>query len=295
MAIRRTSPLRRRRQVQNLFGFGLIALAILVVGMLKGGNPAPEVRAEYVSAHPIVGQFDTVEVPVPISPVTAGTFLKDVRFRNVAFPVHQVPKDALLDLKPYLASMAIAPLPANLPIFQKNLTASASASNPVIERIPEGMRAMTVRVDATGAVEGWASSGAIVDVLLVTADGTSVVAEKVRVLSAARSVNPIQNVTATSVPSTVTLLVTQEQCLAINTAIPLGKIAFALRSLGDEGNWNQRKFSKESLKGGPADLEAHRIQGYVRIEGENPKTFALSGNSWIPTEVQPERILGDSF
>ncbi len=291
MAVRKSSPLRRRRNLQHLGGYGLIALAIVIVGILftRSGNEG--VQAEIVTAHPVVGQFDTIPVPVPLQPVSAGTVLEKVKFRNIDFPAHQIPDGAVLDLQPYLASMAITPLPANLPIFRKNLTGTVSASNPVIERIPDGMRAITIRVDATSAVEGWASSGAIVDVLLVTGEGTDVVAEKVRILSAERSVNPIQNITNPNIPSTVTLLVDQEQCLAINTAVPHGRIAFALRSLGDEGVWAERRFHKDRLRGRGAVSKEHAIKGFFRLEGENPQSFALSGDSWVPTDVEPPRIL----
>ena len=183
MPARKTSPLRRRRSNQNLFGFVLLAAAIVVSSIIFSRTGEEQVRAEIVNGTPVVGQFDTVNIPVPYEPVTAGTILHDVKFQLVAFPRHQVPKGAVFDIEPYRSSMAIAPLPANLPIFAKNLSVNPSASNPVIERIPEGMRAITVKVDATGAVEGWASSGAIVDVLLVTGEGTNVIAEKVKILS----------------------------------------------------------------------------------------------------------------
>lgn len=77
-----------------------------------------------------------------------------------------------------------------------------------------------MRVDATSSVEGWAGSGSLVDVLLIQKDRTTVVAEKVKVLSSERSSSPVEGGASPSVPSTATLLVTQEQCLAINTAIP---------------------------------------------------------------------------
>ncbi|MCB0329439.1 MAG: Flp pilus assembly protein CpaB [Bdellovibrionales bacterium] len=291
MPARKTSPLRRRRSNQNLFGFVLLAAAIVVSSIIFSRTGEEQVRAEIVNGTPVVGQFDTVNIPVPYEPVTAGTILHDVKFQLVAFPRHQVPKGAVFDIEPYRSSMAIAPLPANLPIFAKNLSVNPSASNPVIERIPEGMRAITVKVDATGAVEGWASSGAIVDVLLVTGEGTNVIAEKVKILSAARSVNPIQNSSSKSVPSTVTLLVSQEQALAITTATPMGKVAFALRSLGDEGRWAERRYHKDRLSGKPATSEEHRITGYARIEGATPKRFALSGGKWIPTEVEPKPLI----
>jgi len=271
----------------------MLAIAVVVASVIFSVQGDGAVSADIVTVHPVVGQFDTVPIPVPIEPVSAGTILKDIRFQKVAFPRHQIPVGAVFDIEPFLASMAIAPLPANLPIFEKNLSVNPSASNPVINRIPDGMRAITVKVDATGAVEGWASSGAIVDVLLVTAQGTRVVAEKVRILSAARSVNPIQNSSSNRVPSTVTLLVTQEQALTITTASPHGKIAFALRSLGDEGRWRERSYDRQRLQGEGAIKPEERVTGYLRVEGKNSRQYSLTGNRWIRTEVTPSNWLKD--
>lgn len=287
MPSRRVTRIRSRRGGQNLLGFAMLAVAVVIASIIFSRQSDREVSAEVISVSPVVGQFDTVSVPVPIEPVSAGMILKDVRFTQVSFPRHQVPVGAVLEIKPFLASMAIAPLPANLPIFEKNLSMNPSASNPVIDRIPDGMRAITVKVDATGAVEGWASSGAIVDVLLVTGEGTRVVAEKVRILSAARSVNPIQNSSSDRVPSTVTLLVTQEQALTITTAAPHGKITFALRSLGDQGRWAERRYDRERLHGRDSEKPEERVEGFFRVEGEKARQYALRGGRWIRTEVVP--------
>ena len=155
---------------------------------------------------------------------------------------------------------------------------------------------MTVRVDVTSSVEGWAGSGSVVDVLLVEKDRTTVVAEKIRILSAERSVSPVEGSGAPSVPSTATLLVTQEQCLAINTAIPLGKIAFALRSNHDEESWIDVTYSSERLKGGASAAKlSGSISGYASLGGtEGSRSFALADGKWIRAESVPEGFLVNS-
>ena len=239
-----------------------------------------------------VAEFDTVVLPVPDTVVPAGTRVKEIKFSSVRFPKQQVPAGALTDLLPLLDSVTVAPLPAHLPIFAENLSSPGILRNPVIEQIPAGMRAMTVRVEATTAVEGWAGSGALVDVLLVGKDRTIVIAERVKVLSAERSTTPIDESTSPSVPSTATLLVTQEQCLAINTAIPIGKIAFALRSFGDEQRWEGASFSSEKLKGSPASIRKPEISGALAIEehGER-RSFALADGKWVRITAPPPGFL----
>ncbi|MCB0352166.1 MAG: Flp pilus assembly protein CpaB [Bdellovibrionales bacterium] len=288
MAQRKTSPRKRRAGRQNTLGFVILGFAIVCAAYFISSNRPVQATAPVVNVAPVVGQFDTVSVPVPSEPVTAGTKMREISFRQVSFPSHQVPKGAITNLTPYLEGVAIAALPANLPLFPENISLASDLSNPVIERIPPGMRAMTVRVDATTSVEGWAGTGSLVDVLLVDKNETRVIAEKVQILSAERSVNPVQAISGPSVPSTVTLLVTQEQCLAINTAIPQGKIAFALRSMKDEGKWGSRHLSSEALREGDDTLRYERVDGYVEFSDEPGQRFALSNGTWTKTNVVPE-------
>lgn len=289
MAVRTHTPSGYRRRSRN----NLLAAVILSVSILAAGFVASQSQVQQKPAvlAPVVGQFDVVTLPVPVDYVPAGTKVKDIRFKNVNFPKHQVPDGALKSVGQFTESVVMAPLPANLPLFESNFGRIGDAKNPVVERIPAGMRAMTVRVDATSAVEGWAGSGSIVDVLLVGKDRTTVIAEKVKILSAERSLSPVESASSPQVPSTVTLLVTQEQCLAINTAIPNGRIAFALRSSRDEENWEDTYFVAERLRGPNAASKSDRssVNGYVSYSSEGGnRSFALTNGRWVKTEAVPE-------
>ncbi len=267
-----------------LLGFGVVVGAMILRENRAGAVPDKIVPT-------IVAQFDTIDIPVPTRFIPIGTKVSAIEFKKVAFPRHQVPHGALISVENFLNATAITPLPANLPLFEQNLSLSAAASNPVVERIPAGMRAMTIKVDATSAVEGWAGSGSIVDVLLIEKSRTSVVAEKVQILSAERSVSPVDGGVSPQIPSTVTLLVTQEQCLAINTAVPLGRIAFALRNAGDDSSWSDISYTAERLKGAPSSPRgAATINGYIALQDEKGarQRYALSEGRWIRTEVVPE-------
>lgn len=296
MAVK-TAALRHRRR-KSLFSFlsmFSLSFAIVLAALILSRRSA-ELQANSLPA-PVVAAFDQVELPVPIEPVPVGVKLSQVRFKRVAFPAHQVPQGALHDLSLYLEAVSLAPLPANLPLFKENLSLTYVSSNPVIEKIPPGMRAMTIKVDATAAVEGWAGSGTVVDVILVEREHSTVVAEKVKILSAERSVSPVEGAASPNVPSTVTLLVSQEQCLAINTAIPLGKIAFALRGSNDGEEWSRTSFSAQGLKS-KSQKEApdkSRINGYVSIkENTDKRGFALNDGKWVKSEVVPEGFLVNS-
>lgn len=287
------STMPRRSSNKRIIGRGFPAQAILISAAVicaafiiaKKNAPQPNLPEPI-----IVGQFDTIELPVPIAPVAVGVSVKDIEFKRVSFPRHQVPENAINDLASIIHSTTVAPLPASLPLFPENFSLTAQMKNPVTERIPAGMRAMTIKVDATSAVEGWAGSGTSVDVLLVTNNKTSVVAEKVKILSAERSVAPVEGASSPNVPSTITLLVTQDQCLAINTAIPLGKIAFALRSNNDDSNWIRASLSADYLSNARPD-EKKTISGYFTVSGEK---YALSDGRWIKTDEIPQFFAGNT-
>lgn len=290
MAVRGSGsrPGRRSRGRNGAGGFVIAGAIVVAAWILRTPDPKPATAAAPV----VVAEYDTINLPVPVEPVPAGTRVGDIRLRSVPFPRHQVPRGALSSLESVAESVTLTALPANVPLFPENFTTHAALSNPVIERIPPGMRAMTIRVDATAAVEGWAGSGSVVDVLLVERDRTSVVAEKVKILSAERSVSPVEGAAAPNVPSTVTLLVTQEQCLAINTAIPLGKIAFALRSTSDADRWARTSFTADRLQSRNAvpSQQPLEISGYVAVEGGTQR-FALTGGKWVATEKVPDGFL----
>ena len=280
----------RRRRRHSLAGTVLLSVSLLASAFVLTRHKAEPPKQAPAPA--IVAEYDVVEVPVPVKTVPAGTRVKEIDLRLVRFPKHQLPPGALQDLAGMQEAVTKAVLPANLPLFPENFSMAAGHHNPVIEQIPAGMRAITLRVDATSSVEGWAGSGTIVDVLLVEKDRSSVIAERVKVLSAERVVSPIEGSSAPTVPTTVTLLVTQDQALAISTAVPRGRIAFALRNLEDEQGWNEKNYTAERLHGRRPDKVSSPIRGYASVRTENgEKRFALSDNAWVRSEVVPEGFM----
>lgn len=278
-----------KRKNYLLFIAGTLITAIFYSIVLYYHNPK-SAKQETI----IVGEYNIVNVPVPTDKIAAGTQIKNVIFKNIPFPKHQIPAGAITDISHILEATTTTQLPALLPLFQENLTFTGLIRNPVIEQIPDGMRAITIKVDATSAVEGWAGSGTIVDVLLITTEKTSVVAEKVKILSTERSTAPVEGKSYPHVPSTATILVSQEQCLAINTAIPLGKIAFALRSTSDAAGWMRTTFTKDHISGSFKKDEKNnsKITGYISVKSasnsQESERFALANGRWIKADIVPQ-------
>jgi pilus assembly protein CpaB len=235
----------------------------------------------------LLPNFSSQQIVVPKVPIQVGQKLTADLFEVTAFPAHLLPRNALysLDSDPLFA---IASLPVGVPVSRDSLAKDpAKAANPMLARIPHGMRAMTVRVDATSAVEGWAGSGSIVDVLLVEKEQTLLIAESVQVLSAERSLEPVDDKRSPNIPNTVTLLVSPEQCLSISTAIPRGRLSLVLRGASDTEPW-QRK-SLQAAKLSPGDgLESRKVSG-VLIADED--SYALVDGKWIHSMSIPDGFL----
>jgi Flp pilus assembly protein CpaB len=277
-------PFRSARQAYLAPTLALCCVAICIsyVYVSTRNVPSPLVERASLSA-----EYETVKVPVPTQEVPAGTRIRDIELFYTDIPRYKLPRDTISNVAEVSEWVSIGTLPPSMPLVRTSFLAADGSTNALIDRIPPGMRAMTLNVDETSAVEGWASSGAIVDVLLIQNDRTSVVAEKVKILSAERSMQPSDSPQgeAPAVPKTVTILVTQEQCLAISTAMAHGKIAFALRSNRDDETWssNSRSYLADRLKDGGA-LGADtpkKIGGFITV-GE--KRFALIDDRWVAAD-----------
>ncbi|HMO18327.1 MAG TPA: Flp pilus assembly protein CpaB [Oligoflexia bacterium] len=204
-----------------------------------------------------------VELEVPSRPVSRGEQLKSVPFAKVKWPnspdMMRFVRQAA-EFKDYYAN---APLSSFSPVSIASLTKSSSEANAVVEGIPQGFRAITVKVDIESAVEGWAQTGAYVDVILMRQSLDSelgieakVIAENVKILSAGASVdNSSNNSKSTQAPATVTLLVSQEDALKVRTASTIGKLTFALRGLGDQSPTLATNMNQKVLLGGSRTLQ----------------------------------------
>lgn len=263
--------------------FWVLFAAVILIAITFRSNPATQPLQANAR---IVAEFDTVMVPVPKGRVPAGTLLTDITYEYIAYPRHQLPDGVIRTLDGLAMARTAVAIPAKVPLYPENITQQVSSGNVVVDQIPAGMRAITVPVDVTVMVEGWAGSGAVVDVLLIEDTQTTVVAEQVQILSSDSSVQPVAAMPSESAPSTATLLVTQEQALAITTALPRGRITFALRNLEDRAAWHSRVYTPDAFRKGSAGGQRKTVKGFVSVrEGA---TFALSDGKWVTATVKPQ-------
>ncbi|MDD2942774.1 MAG: Flp pilus assembly protein CpaB [bacterium] len=223
-------------------------------------------------------------LPVPTDGIARGELLGDATYTMISWPVNQLTGRYIQDLSLYPEARSRSQLPRLLPIPITAVTTKEEDTNAVTERIPRGMRAITVRVDAESAVEGWARSGSYVDVIVIqpsslAADGleAKVIAENVRILSANRQVEE-HSADGTESPATVTLLVNQENALRIKTAQTVGRLTFALRGLEDELPTSATNYDAELISG-RKPVERSYLKGTAR--GPDGREYFLDeSNVW---------------
>ncbi len=167
--------------------------------------------------------------------IEAGEILKsqDLAVRN--WPASDPLTGAFTNTKDVLGRAIRYSLAAGEPIQDGQLALAGSGIG-LSEKIPSGMRAMSLRSDEIVGVAGFLAPGAHVDVLVTTANSdsplTSIVLQDVEVLATGQKMEPDPNGKATPV-GVVTLLVSPRDAEKAVLASAQGKVHFILRNESD--------------------------------------------------------------
>jgi pilus assembly protein CpaB len=214
---------------------------VLVLAVLLGGGLA---YATYnaINAQPV----KTVSAPTqPVVVATAalplGAELKKDDLTVVNFPVGGAPEGSFSKPADVIGRGVISTIVKNEPILAAKL-ASKEAGVGLPPVIPDGMRAVSVRVNDVIDVAGYVLPGTRVDVLATasptnqTQDTTSkVILSNVQVLTAGTRMEQDQEKGKPMQVTVVTLLVYPEQSERLALASTEGKIQLALRNPLDQG------------------------------------------------------------
>lgn len=220
-----------RNRLFAVFAIAVVAgggLAFATYNMIQN-QPAP---AAAMATQPVV---------VAAADLQLGAELKKDDLHVVAFPQGQAPAGAFANPSEILGRGVIVPLVKNEPILAAKLASKeAGAGLPPV--IPEGMRAVSVRVNEVIGVAGYVLPGTRVDVVATASptnqqiDMTSkVVLSNVQVLTAGTRMEKDQEGGKPMAVTVVTLLVKPEQAERIALASTEGKIQLALRNPLDQG------------------------------------------------------------
>jgi pilus assembly protein CpaB len=180
----------------------------------------------------------SVQVVVAAQSLAMGTRLHANHLRVVAWPSRNRVPGAMSDPKQLIDRGVIVPINENEPITESKVASlEAGAGLPPV--IPEGMRAISVRVNEVIGVAGFVVPGTLVDVLVTVRPSngpsdepmTRTVVSKVKVLTAGTKFDQEKSKSGEAIPtSVVTLSVLPEDAERIALASNEGKITLSLRN-----------------------------------------------------------------
>jgi pilus assembly protein CpaB len=216
--------------------FAVLALAVLAGGGLAYGT------YNVINAQPVkTVTAPTQPVVVASADLTLGTELKKEDLTVMNFPAGAVPEGTFARPADILGRGLIVPMVKNEPVLKGKLASKeAGAGLPPV--IPEGMRAVSVRVNEVIGVAGYVLPGTRVDVLATASPNgqsqdatTKVILSNVQVLTAGTRMEQDTKEGKPMQVTVVTLLVFPEQSERLALASTEGKIQLALRNPLDQG------------------------------------------------------------
>jgi pilus assembly protein CpaB len=230
----------------------LIGAAVAIVaGLLASRFVYQQLKQASAAVKPMkVGTVIVAARPLPL-----GARLEADNLRAVDWPAGDQPVGTFSRIEEVAGRAVITQVVENEPILELKL-APLEAGAGLPAAIPQGMRAISIRVDDVVAVAGFVMPGTFVDVMVTGDPGTSSAAgnntvthtflEGVRVLAAGQQVQQDKDGKPQAV-SVVTLLVTPEQADAVSMASTEGKIHLALRNTIDTIQTNPAPIRRASL------------------------------------------------
>jgi len=237
--------------------FALVVTSIFYQAINRGPSTAPTT----------VKGGNEKDMVVATKPLPLGTMIKTGDVKLVKVPVEQFPKKGFSKVEEVLDRPIVSNILPDEAVVEDRL-AQRNAGVGISPVIPEGMRAVSVRVTDDSAVSGFVLPGMRVDVLVTgrppsgTDTITKTVLQNVLVLSAGQTTQADSRGQAVNAP-TVTLLVSPDDAEILTLAGSEGRIKLVLRNGAD---------TKEALTGG---TNMNRL--YRGSKGK--PLFAPTGNS----------------
>jgi pilus assembly protein CpaB len=213
-------------------------------------------------------RLQTVGVVVATEDIPFGSTIRPDQVSLSAWPKDRYPKDVLTDVNAASGRVARREFVRGEPIVESKLLTSAANVGTLSLKIPQGMRAFTVRVNEVVGVGGFIVPDSRVDVVLTTESPerqrgriSKIILEDIRVLAAGQKID--QKSEDPVAVSTVTLAVTPEEAEKLALAGADGSIHLVLRNFADSDKVKTVGVSMDRLlspeRSAPAPSRARKV------------------------------------
>jgi pilus assembly protein CpaB len=216
---------------------GLRAAIFLAFALVAAVGTAL-VLTRYLEARTAAARVPTVKVVVAALDIPLATALRSEALEVVDWPAASRPERAASDIAKLIGRVAVTPILKGEPILEAKL-ASSEAGNGLAALLPEGMRAVAVRVDDVVGVAGFVHPSDNVDVIVTmkprddaeSPTVSKIILQNIRVLAVGKEVTHGERNLDKAIPATVaTLMVDSDQSERLALASTRGKILLSLRS-----------------------------------------------------------------
>ena len=250
---------------------------IVLVGALIFGVLAAVSVSKYLSSAQAysknLNKIAVAKVAIPI-----GSKIIPEQIMVVQFPKESTPDGAFESAEKLAGRVAVVNIAAREPITEARLAPEGTAAG-LSAVIPEGYRAMTVKVDDAAGISGFIQPGSLVDVVVtIDPEGNShqdpvskIVLQNIKVLANGQNIDKPENEREANSVKAVTLQVTPEQAEKLALAASEGKLQLVMRNQVDQGDEQTQGVNKRNLLGGEA---AKPVPEPGSMKSEQPKQEA---------------------
>ncbi len=251
-----------------------LVIALLIALLLSGGMTFLISRkvANRGTTRPLTRRYVAAS-----RPIQSGEILRPETLTVVDWP-DSVPVQGGFNKAEELAGRSVIyPVAAGQPILNTYLAAPGSGIGLTV-KIPEGMRATSVRSDDVVGVAGFLFPGSHVDVLVTfrsdkaLTPATQIVLQDVEVLTTGQNFEPDPQGKAQSV-NVVTLLLAPQDAQKVVLAASQGTIQFVLRNGSDRGRVNPLPIEIKALAG--ADTPTRAAGGSAAAKLANNRGYEV--------------------
>ena len=174
--------------------------------------------------------------------------------------------------------VAVTNIAPREPITEARLAPAGTAGG-LSAVIPEGYRAMTVKVDDVVGISGFIMPGTLVDIVVVIDPAekvgmqdpiSKIVLQNIKVLANGQNIDKPESEREANSVKAVTLLVTPEQAEKLALAASEGKLQLVMRNSIDQGDEQTSGINKRKLLGGEM-AKPQPEPGSLKSEQPNPK------------------------
>ena len=230
---------------------------VVLVGALIFGVLAAVSVSKYLSSAQAYSK-NLSRVAVAKVAIPLGTKIVPEQIMVVQFPKESMPDGSFESPEKLTGRVAIINIAAREPITESKIAPEGTAGG-LSAVIPEGYRAMTVKVDDVVGISGFIMPGTLVDVVVVIDPEaqagmqnpiSKIVLQNIKVLANGQNIDKPQDQREANSVKAVTLQVTPEQAEKLALASTEGKLQLVMRNQIDQGDEQTPGVNKRGLLSG---------------------------------------------